>query len=101
MGHIGTAERRAQAANIAELERLATQIAELRDRAAEEQQRLLRLPEVLRIVGLSRSEWYRQISLGRAPRPVPLGEKVRAWVQSEIQVFIKARIAERDARPNQ
>ena|SRR5437764_15171317 len=62
MGHIGTAERRAQAANIAELERLATQIAELRDRAAEEQQRLLRLPEVLRIVGLQRAKSYLTIS---------------------------------------
>lgn len=60
--------------------------------------RLLRLPEVLRSVGLSRSEWYRLISIGDAPAPVPLGERCRAWVSTEVQQFIDKRIAARAAR---
>ena len=58
--------------------------------------RLIRLPEVLRSVGLSRSEWYRQVSSGRAPQAVPLGERIRAWDEGEVQAFIADRIAARD-----
>lgn len=58
--------------------------------------RLIRLPEVLRNVGVSRSEWYRLISLGRAPPAIPLGEKSRAWVESEVQAWVAERIAARD-----
>jgi prophage regulatory protein len=73
-------------------------IAELERHAAEEQQRLIRLPEVLRTVGMSRSAWYLLVSRGRAPRAVPLSERSRAWVEREIQEFVSARIAERDAK---
>lgn len=57
---------------------------------------LLRLPEVRRRVGLSRSEIYRLISLGRFPSSVPLGERIRAWDADEIQIWIQSRIAARD-----
>lgn len=57
---------------------------------------LLRLPDVKRAVGLSRSEIYRLIALGRFPRAVPLGDRVRAWDSDEIQSFIAERIAARD-----
>lgn len=60
--------------------------------------RLIRLPEVLRMVGCSRSQWYLSISRGHAPRPIPLGERMRAWDESEVQAFIAERIAERDAQ---
>jgi prophage regulatory protein len=59
---------------------------------------LLRLPEVRRRVGLSRSEIYRLISLGRFPRGVPLGERIRAWDSDEIQIWIQARIDARDVK---
>lgn len=57
---------------------------------------LLRLPEVRRRVGLSRSEIYRLIALNRFPRGVPLGERIRAWDSEEIDLFIQERIAARD-----
>lgn len=60
--------------------------------------KLERLPQVLGRVGLSRSEWYRLIQIGKAPAPVPLGERARAWVSSEVEAFINSRIAERDAK---
>jgi prophage regulatory protein len=72
------------------------QLVKQRARERDDYRRLIRLPEVLRSVGLSRSEWYRLISLQRAPPPVPLGEKSRAWVESEIQAWIAERIAARE-----
>ena len=59
---------------------------------------LLRLPEVRRRVGLSRSEIYRLISLDRFPRGVPLGVRARAWASDEIDNWIQARIDAREAR---
>ena len=79
---------RTQSANTAQVER----------DVAKEQQRLIRLPEVLRTVGMSRSAWYLLVSRGYAPRPVPLSQRSRAWVEREIQTFVAARIAERDAK---
>ena len=58
--------------------------------------RILRLPEVLRAVGLSRSQWYHLISLKKAPAPVPLGQKSRGWLECEVQSWIRERIAARD-----
>lgn len=71
-------------------------LADERTRQPADGHRLIRLPEVLRDVGLSRSEWYRLISLERAPPAVALGERSRAWVESEIQAWIAERIAARD-----
>jgi prophage regulatory protein len=59
---------------------------------------LERLPEVLNRTGHKRSEWYRQIASGKAPHPVKLGERASAWVGSEVDAYIAARIAARDAK---
>lgn len=59
---------------------------------------LLRLPEVCRRTGLSRSEIYRRICAGQFPAPVKLGERASAWPEGDITAFIAERVAERDAR---
>lgn len=59
---------------------------------------LLRLPQVRQRVGLCKSEIYRLIALGRFPRGVPLGERVRAWDSDEIESWIQSRIDARQAR---
>jgi len=59
---------------------------------------LLRRKQVQERVGLSRSELYRLISLQRFPRPVPLGQRVRAWDSDEIEAWIQARIDARETR---
>jgi len=56
---------------------------------------LLRLPQVRERVGLSKSELYRLVSLGRFPRPIPLGDRARAWDADEVEAWIAARIASR------
>lgn len=53
---------------------------------------LLRLPEVKRLVGLSRSEIYRRMRLGEFPESVSLGARAVAWPLSSIQEFVGGRI---------
>lgn len=58
---------------------------------------LLRLPDVMRRVGLSRSELYRRIASGEFPRPVKLGARASGWVEAEVTAWVEGRIAQRDA----
>ena len=60
--------------------------------------RLLRRPEVQSRAGLSRSEIYRRVAAGTFPRPVKLGERASAWVESEIDAWAAAHIAARDGK---
>lgn len=58
--------------------------------------RILRLPQVLDMTGVSRSTIYLSIAAGRFPPPVALGERARGWIASEIDAWLDARVAERD-----
>ena len=55
---------------------------------------LLRLPEVIRRTGLSRSEVYRREALGEFPKRISLGARSVAWPESEITEWIGTRIRE-------
>jgi prophage regulatory protein len=57
---------------------------------------LLRLPEVCRRVGLTRSVIYRYIQGGQFPPPVRVGPRCSGWPDTEVDAWIAARIAERD-----
>ncbi|KNE27042.1 helix-turn-helix transcriptional regulator [Achromobacter spanius] len=46
---------------------------------------LLRLPEVLKIVPVSRATWYAGIKSGRFPAQVKLGPRIAAWRRSDIE----------------
>ncbi len=54
-------------------------------------QRLIRLPEVLRLTGLSRSTLYRKIHSSQFPQPVQLGPRSVAWRVSDILAWIENR----------
>jgi prophage regulatory protein len=58
---------------------------------------LIRLPEVLKMTGLSRSSVYRRVDAGTFPKAVALGGRSVAWVEEEIKAWIEARIEERDS----
>lgn len=60
--------------------------------------RLIKLPEVLRICGLSRSAVYQKIKDGQFPSQVKLSERSSAWVQSEVIAWANGRISERNSR---
>jgi prophage regulatory protein len=49
---------------------------------------LLRLPRVIEMAGISRSEIYRRMETHRFPRPVQIGTQSVGWRQSEIQQWI-------------
>jgi len=54
---------------------------------------ILRLPEVLRKRGRSRSAHYRDIEDGLFPKPVHIGEHSIGWPEHEVQTINAARIA--------
>lgn len=64
-------------------------------------QKLIRLPEVLKRTGKTKSPLYRDIAAGRFPKPVKISPELKfsavGWVESEINEWIAQRIAERDA----
>jgi prophage regulatory protein len=58
---------------------------------------LLDTAEVCRVVGLSRQELWRRRRAGTFPEPVRLGGRRVGYSADEIQAWMKARIADRDA----
>jgi prophage regulatory protein len=59
--------------------------------------KILRLPQVRERTGLSTSTIYALIAEGSFPKQVPLGKHSVGFVESEIDDFITARVAKRDA----
>lgn len=57
---------------------------------------VLRKPEVLRRVGRSNTQLYRDIRSGRFPRPIRLGPQSVGWLASEIDAYIASLASERD-----
>jgi prophage regulatory protein len=55
---------------------------------------LLRRRQVETLTGLRRSTIYERISHGQFPRPIHLGPRTVAWLASEVDGWIAARIAE-------
>lgn len=64
--------------------------------------RLIRMPELMRLTGLQRATVYKRLKDDRTfPRPVPLSTSTArgapvAFVLSEVQAWIEARIASRE-----
>jgi prophage regulatory protein len=57
---------------------------------------MLRLRDVLRATGRSKSQLYLDIENGRFPAGVQIGARAVAWPASEVRAWQQARIAERD-----
>lgn len=47
----------------------------------------LRLPEVIKRTGLSKTEIYRRIAIGQFPKQVKLSRRVVVWPTAEIDLF--------------
>ncbi|MEQ8407034.1 MAG: AlpA family phage regulatory protein [Marinoscillum sp.] len=58
--------------------------------------RILRISEISRIVGLSRSQIYLLISQGKFPKQIKLtpAGKAAGWLHSEVLEYLNARISE-------
>jgi prophage regulatory protein len=57
---------------------------------------IIRLPEVKRRTGLSRSTLYARMDSKEFPQSIPLGGGLVGWLESEVTAWIQARVAERD-----
>ncbi|WP_426105085.1 helix-turn-helix transcriptional regulator [Massilia sp. TSP1-1-2] len=60
--------------------------------------RFIRMKEVLAICGKSRSSVYEAMQKGEFPKPVKLGSRSSAWVKSEIEHWVQARIKARETQ---
>lgn len=49
---------------------------------------LLRLPDVLSVVGVGRSTWFAGVKEGRYPQPVQLSARLRAWRVRDIRKLL-------------
>ncbi len=52
---------------------------------------VLRLPQVIQLVGLSRSSIYLLIQRGLFPKPVQLSLRAVAWRQADIEAWLESR----------
>ncbi|WP_295763000.1 AlpA family transcriptional regulator [Undibacterium sp.] len=51
--------------------------------------RLLRLPSVLDRVPFSKTEIYRRVRAGDFPKPISIGIRAVAWLESDIDQYIQ------------
>jgi prophage regulatory protein len=58
---------------------------------------MLRINDVIASTGLSRPTIYREMQAERFPRQVPLTERCVGWREAEIQAWLAARNAVRNA----
>lgn len=52
------------------------------------EERFLRLPQVLEIIPISKSGWWKGCKEGRYPKPIKLGARTTVWKASEIQELV-------------
>lgn len=58
-----------------------------------EMTRLLRLNDVRERTGLSTSTIYELVAAGAMPSPIRISARTTAWIEAEIEAFIRSRIA--------
>lgn len=55
---------------------------------------LLRLPQVLALIPVSRSAWWAGCKSGRYPKPIKLGPRTTAWRAADIAALLEKLTAE-------
>jgi prophage regulatory protein len=53
--------------------------------------RLMRLPEVLTLIPVAKSTWWKWVAEGNAPSPVHIGPRCSGWRSSEIRRLMEGR----------
>ena len=60
-------------------------------------ERLIGISEVVAQTSLSRGTIYALMGVGRFPRPLQVAKRSVRWLESDIEKWLQARIAEREA----
>ncbi len=58
---------------------------------------LIKLKQVMECTGMARSRVYKLMAEGQFPKPVKLGLRIVAWVETEVCVWGHEKIAMRDS----
>lgn len=66
--------------------------------AIDPEDRILRLPEVLRLFPVSRSAWYQGIAEGRFPAGIKLSARAVGWKKSDIDKLVTSLATSRPRR---
>jgi len=53
---------------------------------------VIRLPEVLRRIGISRSKLYADVKSGEFPSPISLGARAVGWLDTDVDGWIASRV---------
>lgn len=56
----------------------------------EQSETLIRLPDVIARMGISRSLWWQGIKAGKYPNGIKLSSRVTVWRKSEIDALIRS-----------
>ena len=59
-------------------------------------EKFLRIKEVQRFCGLSRSQIYALVGKGEFPKQIKVSEKASAWLLSELEEWMSERVASRE-----
>lgn len=57
---------------------------------SDKQNKVLRLPDVMELTGLSRSTIYAYMESGNFPKPIKLGARAVGWRQTDIDEWISS-----------
>ena len=71
------------------------------DTSADGGHRVIRMPEVLRRIGVSRSDVYSKIRAGDFPRQIKLGARAVGFLESDIEAYLQTLIAKSRAKNGQ
>jgi prophage regulatory protein len=58
--------------------------------------RILKKPEVLKLVPISNGYLYELIRKGQFPKPISLGSRAVGWVDTEVQEWVENKITQRN-----
>jgi len=54
--------------------------------------RILRMKDVMKVTGLSRSAIYQKVSIGLFPKQIKLGERATGWLSDEVTGWLNQQI---------
>jgi prophage regulatory protein len=65
-----------------------------------EMQKLLKLFQVAEQLNVCKSQVYNLVKQGYLPKPIKIGKRGSAWLQSDIDSWFKSKIEQRDEEVN-
>lgn len=65
------------------------------------QESLLRLPQILEIIPISKSAWWQGCKTGRYPKPIKLSARTTVWKKSDIDALIQRLVQDVEVEPKQ